>query len=253
MIKKEKEEEKLLDIFKEEASKIYENFYDYSRTKYDNRNPVIIICKIHGEFKQSIKSHLKAKRVCPGCHIWEIFPNIRERFSKNALEKAKKIHKNFYCYDKFLYNGIHGDVIIICKIHGEFKQQLSNHLSGKGCLKCSHNKYSRTAIEWLEYVSKYSGYKIQHAENDGEFKIDGTNFYVDGYIKELNKVLEFHGDYWHGNPKLYNPDNRNDFNNKTFGELYQKTLEKKKIIINMGYNYEEIWESDWNKMKKTII
>ena len=39
---------------------------------------------------------------------------------------------------------------------------------------------------------------IQHAENGGEFYIQGIGK-VDGYCQETNTVYEFHGSYWHGN------------------------------------------------------
>ena len=38
----------------------------------------------------------------------------------------------------------------------------------------------------------------------------------------------------------------------THGELYKKTLEKEQIIKDMGYNLEVMWESDWNKINKSI-
>jgi len=34
---------------------------------------------------------------------------------------------------------------------------------------------------------------------------------------------------------------------KTFGELYQKTLNREALIINAGYNLVVMWESDFKK------
>ena len=35
---------------------------------------------------------------------------------------------------------------------------------------------------------------------------------------------------------------------KTFGELYKNTLQKEKLIQELGYNLVVIWEYDWLKL-----
>ena len=57
------------------------------------------------------------------------------------------------------------------------------------------------------------------------------------------------GDFWHGNPNKYNKDEINLVNKKTFGELYNETNERLKIIKNNGYNIITIWESDYKNRK----
>ena len=65
-------------------------------------------------------------------------------------------------------------------------------------------------------------------------------------------IYEFHGDFWHGNPKLYNQISINKRNGKTYGELYQNTLEREQQIKDFGYNLVVMWEHDWNKINKSI-
>jgi hypothetical protein len=84
-------------------------------------------------------------------------------------------------------------------------------------------------------------------------KATGTNYLVDGYDNTTNAVYEAHGDYWHGNPKIYNLDEYNTVCNKTFGQLFKNTLHKELILKKMGYNYKCIWESEWNKGKMALI
>jgi G:T-mismatch repair DNA endonuclease (very short patch repair protein) len=50
---------------------------------------------------------------------------------------------------------------------------------------------------------------------------------------------------WYGNPKIYDKDWLNPFNNKRFGDLYEETLEKEKFIKDKGYNLITIWECDY--------
>jgi hypothetical protein len=59
--------------------------------------------------------------------------------------------------------------------------------SAKGCCIPRYNKDSIILIE--EYGKEY-GYKFQHAENGGEHYIKELGYWVDGYDKEKNIVIE---------------------------------------------------------------
>ena len=112
------------------------------------------------------------------------------------------------------------------------------------CSICSQVGYSKTSIEWLTHIEKDNNIKIQHAENGGEYKIG--KYKADGYCKENNTVYEFHGDFWHGNPKFYFHEDINVCVKKSFGVLLKKTLHKELFLRNKGYNYKCIWECEWN-------
>lgn len=85
--------------------------------------------------------------------------------------------------------------------------------------------------------------------NGGEFEIPmyKSKIKFDGYCKETNTVYEFHGDYWHGNPSLYNSSDINEHTKSTFGELYTKTNKREEYIKSQGYNLVTIWESDYDQ------
>ena len=76
---------------------------------------------------------------------------------------------------------------------------------------------------------------------------------VDGYSQKLNKVYEFLGDFYHGNPTKFDPDKYNKVCKKTYGELLKRTIVRRHKIIRLGYDYEEIWEEDWTKMTRGIV
>jgi G:T-mismatch repair DNA endonuclease (very short patch repair protein) len=98
---------------------------------------------------------------------------------------------------------------------------------------------------------KYST-KIIHAKNEGEYIIPNSRYKADGYAVLINTIFEFHGDFWHGNPKKYNENTYNPISKKTFGELYQKTIEREQQIRDLGYNLVVMWEHDWNNINKSI-
>ena len=115
-------------------------------------------------------------------------------------------------------------------------------------------KYSCGQIEWLEFI-KVSTPDIRHILNneDGEFDIPNSRYKADGFSAKELCIYEYNGDYYHGNPNLYNPENVNQVCKKTFGELYRNTIKKKKFCEDAGYNYYSIWESDWINVRNSII
>lgn len=199
--------------FIEKSKLIHIDKYDYSKVdyKYSNEN-IIIICKKHGNFLQTPHSHLNSNGCskCSDCY---------KLTTKEFIEKSKLIHIDKYDYSKVNYKYSNENVIIVCKIHGEFLQTPSNHYyNGTGCPNCYHN-YSKPSIIWLNFLSKFYNINIIHAENANEFIIPKTKFRADGYCKENNTIYEFHGDFWHGNPNIYNQDEIN----------------KKKIVLLKNY------------------
>lgn len=223
--------------FIEKARKVHGDKYDYSKTIYEKSNKkVIIICKKHGEFLQRPNGHLN-NRGCQQC-------GKTLKLTKNEfINSSNKIHNNFYNYSKINYINSITKLKIICPIHEEFWQTPGNHLSGKGCKHCG--------------VKKITGHRISKPETEFLNYINITNrnifiksFIVDGI--EDNTIYEFLGDYWHGNPKKYNLENKNDLSKKTFGELYNHTFDRFKKLKSMGYNIKYIWESDWKSFKKGI-
>tara|TARA_R110002153_G_scaffold88566_1_gene217809 strand:- start:259 stop:570 length:312 start_codon:yes stop_codon:yes gene_type:complete len=99
-------------------------------------------------------------------------------------------------------------------------------------------------------MSKLTGNNIQHAENGKEFRIElGHDKYylADGYCSKSNTVYEFNGDYWHGNPDVYDADAINKTTKTTFGELHKQTLEKESTLKKMGFNVVSVWEKEWTE------
>lgn len=73
------------------------------------------------------------------------------------------------------------------------------------------------------------------------------SYYVDGYKDSI--VYEFLGDYWHGNILIYSPVDAPHFGSHTFGDLYIKTFERFKDILEHPdiKEIKFIWESDFDK------
>jgi ribosomal protein S8E len=247
-------------IKKAQVSHINENdrepIYTYKNTIYKNSHTkVIITCSKHGDFLQTPANHLWGYG-CIKCSQ-ENSGSSQRLTTDEFIKKAQQKHKNdngepIYMYKNTQYINAHTQVEIICNIHGTFKQIPCNHLNGNGCPKCCQTNCSKSQIEWLKFISKLNNIHIIHSLNGGEFVIPNTKFKADGYCKETNTIYEYHGDYWHGNPKRFDKDKINKTTDCTFGELYKTTLEREQIIKELGYNLIIMWENDWNKINKSI-
>jgi hypothetical protein len=219
--------------FIEKAKKVHENKYDYSKVNYvNNHTKVIIICKVHGEFLQCPRDHLN------GCGCKECFSEDRKLSKEEFIEKAKKVHGNKYNYSKIEYINSYTKIIMICPKHGEFLQKPSNHLNGQGCRYC-HSCVSDISQSWLDDLG------VPKEFREKIIKVCEQKYIVDAFYNNI--IYEFNGDFWHGNPNVFDPNDINPIIKKSYGELYKMTLKKEKDLKNAGYNVISIWESDYTK------
>ena len=229
--------------FLKRAKEVHGNKYDYSQTVYVKTDTKIrIICSAHGVFDQEPENHLQGQgcHKCYGRGIYRAKPT-----TEDIISRAEKIHDNKYDYSQTIYTDPDTKVTIICPIHGSFTQKPYNHLSGQGCHKCT-NKISKGERDWLDLC----GVPDDDAHRYVYLLINDKKYYVDGIISDTKTIYEFYGDYWHGNPEVYDQDKVNISNKRIFGELYASTLEKEKALIEAGYNIVSIWETEWNTLKK---
>ena len=263
--------------FIKRATIIHNNKYDYSKVDYKNNNvKICIVCNVHGDFLQTPSNHLSGQN-CPKCcknikMKIKIICNEHGEFEQipeyhlqgygcykcsnivrnvdDFIIKANMVHKSLYDYSNSNYVSSREPITIKCKIHGCFSQTPNDHLNGCGCPKCSLGCFSKIAINWLENIEKKEGFYIQHAGNIGEKKIRINNklFKVDGYCEATNTIYEFYGDFWHGNPLIYDKNEIHPLNKKSYGVLYNETIERETILRSENYNLITIWESEYYKL-----
>lgn len=70
--------------------------------------------------------------------------------------------------------------------HAEVKEKIRS----SGAFKSLFPNYNINSIPIIEEYGKKYGYNFQHAENGGEYYIEGLGYYLDGYDKEKNVVIE---------------------------------------------------------------
>ena len=98
-------------------------------------------------------------------------------------------------------------------------------------------RYSNEAIQWLEHVSRTKNITIRHAKNSPHGEIRIENYSVDGFHEDSKTVYEYYGCYYHGHSCTTKHDPKK----------WQKTLERKEELRNLGYNVESITSCQWFK------
>ena len=76
--------------------------------------------------------------------------------------------------------------------------------------------------------------------------------YVFDFVYE-HKIIEFNGDYWHANPKIYDKTFINKTNGHTAKEIWSHDKSKIKYAQKHGYEVYTVWESDFRNDPNNVI
>jgi very-short-patch-repair endonuclease len=162
--------------FIEKSNIIHGDKYDYSKVEYKgNKQKVIILCKIHGEFLQIPNSHLSGQG-CPCCinktegkileKLTQIYPTIIRQFKQEWCKKIKNLPFDF-CIQEYK---------IIIELDGpQHFQQISNWSSAEE--QFENDKYK-------EKCANDNGYSV--------IRILQEDVFYDTYdwLKELCETIE---------------------------------------------------------------
>ena len=129
---------------------VHGDTYEYIEDSYkDGISKMMIICSVHGVFKQSPHAHLQGQG-CPECGRERANSKHRLSFDE-VVGRANKIHNNKYTYPPYEIKSIKDKIPIICPQHGKFRQSVLNHIYCKtGCPHCLESKGERKISTWLD-------------------------------------------------------------------------------------------------------
>ena len=102
--------------------------------------------------------------------------------TEDFIQKAKKVHGDKYDYSKVEYVNTNKYVTIICRVHDEWEQKPSNHLSGRNCPKCKG--FNKTTEEYIAQA------KAVHGD-----KYDYSNTIYNGADKNITAICPIHGEF----------------------------------------------------------
>lgn len=168
------------------------------------------------------------------------------------IKESNRLFKGRYTYKKCKLEGMYTRLSIKCgKCGNSYSQLLIHHLYENGCPYCFVPKYSNMCNDLVQRVSKATRLKFESKGTTGTehcITWKDTVYRIDGYNKRYKICLEFNGDVFHGNPKLYKPDQKvHPYRDITSGELYKQTCLKQRRLKSLDYNVISVWENDWLK------
>jgi hypothetical protein len=114
------------------------------------------------------------------------------------------------------------------RISQEFCWDLYNKLDDKHKTNCYFSELNKEFSKWSNISNKIYFY---------DFVITGN----------VNLVIEFHGDYYHANPDMYEPEFKGFFFNKnlTAEDIWNLDKQKKESAEQQGFRYIAVWESNF--------
>lgn len=102
------------------------------------------------------------------------------------IKRSNLKHSDKYDYSNSIFIGSHIKVIISCPFHGKFEQTPANHLSGKGCRKCSTDNIVK--------IRKFTNsIFIEKANKVHNFKYDYSLVEYNGQRKKVKIICRKHG------------------------------------------------------------
>lgn len=227
--------------FVSKANQIHKSKYKYFSEKYIKSSlPTEILCPKHGMFNMLASVHIGIqKQGCPECGF--ISQKSKRKMSLKVFkEKASTIHSNKYSYKLVKFNNQRDLIEIICKKHGVFVQNLSNHITGSGCPDCNNSKGENKVKEIL-IKNKINFIQQKKFEN----LKDITLLKCDFYIKKYNCVIEFNGRQHYEIVNKFGGE-------KGFNETIKRDEIKKKFFIENNINYLEIHYKE-KKIEQIIL
>lgn len=177
----------------------------------------------------------------------------KERMSEEQYSNWRESMKKVYSLDWFInkYGEEQGNFL-----YDERSKKISKTTHFKKYNKENKENWSKISQElfWEIYnIIKNDYEKIYFGELNHEYGCE-TNTNFDFVIIDNKKVIEFNGDKYHANPKIYE---KNDiplkYIGKTSEEIWDNDKLKNQKLINNGYELKIIWESDYKKNKNDII
>lgn len=215
--KKKKTVKELIDEF----NKVHGNKYIYGNFTYINAKlkNIPFYCPVigkngkpHGWNLTNATNHLAGCgcRLCKSDKLSDLYSSNKDNF----IEKARKIHGDYYSYDKVEYIKNNIEITITCPKHGDFKQTPANHLQGKGCPFCNQSHLENEVKTFLEennikYVYQY---RIKWLNKQS----------IDFYLPDYNIGIECQGEQHYKENHFFEDLSKIQNRDKTKFELCKK-------------------------------
>lgn len=135
--------------FIKRLNRLYQSGYSFNEAEYKGYYaPIKIICEKHG-VQYRTPAELYRGSICKECSHER--RSVSQRLTTDEfIKKANIVHNYKYIYLHTHYIDAKHDVNITCPIHGDFHRNANSHLNGRGCPKCSKQRFTYMTNEERE-------------------------------------------------------------------------------------------------------
>ena len=195
--------------------------YELLSTEYKNsKEKLELQCPKKHIFKMSYVCFQRGQR-CPEC----------DKSKKLTLNKVKQYIENFeYKLLSTEYVNSKTKLELQCPEGHIYNVIYNSFQQGQRCPSCASVKgWSKPEKEIAEYIKQnYIGEVMENDRTQVKNYWSGKNLELDIFLPELNKAVEYNGEYWHNNDK-----------SRWYDEMKKKQCKQKNI------NLLVIQEQDW--------
>ena len=188
------------------------------------------------QHKQNIKIIMRDKTKHSKCVDYWLVKGYTEKEAREIISKSQKTFSLEKCIEKY------GDVEGVKRFNERQNKWLKSFKKSMSDKFVNGIQTSGIAEEFFN--------KILNIIPGSKEVIIGKYSY--DFIYE-NKVIEFNGDYWHANPKIYNKSFINKTTGYTAKEIWKRDNDKYKYVERKGYKVCTIWESDYKNNPDNIV
>ncbi len=188
-------------------------------------------CKIASENLWKNDDYRKRNiEACTGLKRSEEFKELQR---KNALQQFKDPKQRELRSKMLTENWQNGTMIYTPKVNTNSSKQEKEFFS---LLK--------------EYIPEIKQkYVIKYISKETKRK---RHLFPDGFLESKNLVIEFHGSFWHADPRYYNED-QIIHHGITAKEIWENNKNKENLYKTLGYNYLVVWSYDFLENKEKCI
>lgn len=179
---------------------------------------------------------------------------LKQRQATNKLETYIKKYGEELGYEKFMER------------NKRWSENIEKRYKDGEFSKCPCSDFSLSSSKEMIFCEKLikllnqyidDTYKIHiNKKDDKQYVIfsDGRRYFYDFVVTgKTKRIIEFNGDFWHMNPKIYQPTDMNRVKNKSAQELWDYMEQKKRVAREQGFEIVEVWESDWKKDEQSVL
>ena len=242
------ENEKKDPLYKKKMSRFFKEFW--LKKGYTEEESIKLAYDASLQNRKKFREKIDAGEIEKGWNTTTIEYYLKKGYSIDESERKLKERQSTFTLNKCIAK--YGEEIGRQKFHdrqekwiAKWKSLYKSGAFSTSPLSLSSTRYSKISLDLFfilseTYRTSYMGINEFWIRND-EKKL----LFYDFCVKEKKKIIEFNGDYWHCNPRLYSPDFFNRNKQMTAQQIWDFDNKKEELARAKGYDYLVIWESEY--------